>query len=1324
MKPFFTALFFTALTLPAFSQAWDWTKTGAANERVNSMAIDGQQFFITALGCPRNDPPYSYYGILNKRDRHGNLVWQKRFSRPTSGSFVYNGVAGVVTDQQGNIYTSNNAYDSVNHVYTGRRGTVCKYDFNGNLLWSRELSWFGQSGRGDIVGSAMAKDEQDNIYVTGLAGNTLESYIFAVNNNFVFGSDTVVAPSNGGSYMVVAKFDKNGQPLWLKAIHYICPSSVLHRTAITSIAVKNGQVAIAGTTNLTQIYFDSTLIYGDRGSNFLTMLNANNGSVKWVKNIRFNGFSGACVSSCDAPKARVIFGHNNKLVLASAYSDSLAFGGIKYSANRKRQYYIAQYDTSGAEEMIKILPNDTQGSGLQGQILPSYQDVNITKNNNQYYLHVLNHLYKMDSAYQILWTSTNTAWSQYDDFFHHTALTADPSGRIIGQGTNFNDTTTRAGNETIYNPASPNTRGYYSRINDAYNIISGYLFYDLNGNGTKDTGEPSLKNHPVVAMPGNRFVGISDTAGFYQCLSDTGTFTYRPANMPLYHAAAPAAGHTITTNTFNITIANKNFAFTPIPGITDVAVDLMALSATRPGFMGRLRMVVSNKGTATQTGTATLRLPSQFSFVSAQPTPVSATADSVVFGYSNLQPGASKYYDVDFRVSASVIFGTQLFSVATVYPLAIDTVKANNRDTLDHSITGSFDPNDKAVNLDGNVSIDKKNEALEYTIRFQNTGNDTAFNIRIVDTLSAKLNPGSFELVSSTHPVQAEISQDRILTFYYNNILLVDSVHNEPLSHGAVKFRMKPQANVQLNDSILNSAAIYFDYNAPVITNVTKTKYVGYPTVSLGNDIAICGGSVTLQPVTTGHRFLWSTGDTLPNITVSNSGTYWVRVTNGYGLSASDTVLVTLKPLPTVNLGADRTQCGGTATLDAGNIGSGYLWSNGATTRTITVNASGNYAVKVTNAQGCSQSDTVQVIIHALPTVNLGADRTQCGGTAILDAGNAGNTYLWSNGATTRTITVNASGNYAVKVTNAQGCSQSDTVLVTVHALPIVNLGADRTQCGGTATLDAGNIGSGYLWSNGATTRTITVNASGNYAVKVTNAQGCSQSDTLLVAIHALPIVNLGADRTQCGGTATLDAGNIGSGYLWSNGATTQKIIATTTGSYWVNVTNGMGCSGRDTIQVTIHALPTIQFSLPDTVYANDAPLLLTASPTGGSFTGPATANGRFDAATAGQGRHTLRYSYTSPQGCSATVTASLVVIAPVKTFTVYPNPNKGAFTVVQTHHLLNSTLSIITPTGIVLGNYPLPARLQPLRLLLRPGLYYLQLTAPGFSETKRMLVQ
>lgn len=136
---------------------------------------------------------------------------------------------------------------------------------------------------------------------------------------------------------------------------------------------------------------------------------------------------------------------------------------------------------------------------------------------------------------------------------------------------------------------------------------------------------------------------------------------------------------------------------------------------------------------------------------------------------------------------------------------------------------GAYDPNDKTgfpLGHGSNNYIDRGQD-LEYLIRFQNTGTDTAFNIVILDTLSEFLDLTTVRPGASSHPYQFDISNDRALKFSFNNIMLPDSFINEPASNGFVKFKVAQQANLDLETQILNSAAIYFDFNPPIITNET-----------------------------------------------------------------------------------------------------------------------------------------------------------------------------------------------------------------------------------------------------------------------------------------------------------------------------------------------------------------------------------------------------------------------------------------------------------------------------------------------------------------------
>jgi len=404
-------------------------------------------------------------------------------------------------------------------------------------------------------------------------------------------------------------------------------------------------------------------------------------------------------------------------------------------------------------------------------------------------------------------------------------------------------------------------------------------------------------------------------------------------------------------------------------------------------------------------------------------------------------------------------------------------------------------------------------------------------------------------------------------------------------------------------------------------------------TVNLGHDTTICAGNpITLNAGNPGATYLWSTGANTQTIIADSTATYYVSVSVG-NCVATDSIIVDFLANVTVNLGNDTTLCiGQSLTLNAGNVGATYSWSNGLNTQTITVSSSGTYTVTAT-AGICSGTGTITVNFVASPTVNLGNNISVCLGIPVtIDAGNAGSTYLWSNGAVTETISPVVSGIYTVTVSIGT-CTATGSISVSFTALPVVNLGPDQYLCSQSTILDAGNAGATYLWSNGQITETISVNSSGTYWVQVQNGT-CTGTDTVIITEGISPTVNLGPDIQLCyGETVKLDAGNAGMTYFWSNGQTTQTIIANTTSEYFVKV-NDHGCSTLDSVNVFI--ANQIQVSLgADTFLCPGSQLFIDAGIGFNSYTWtPSGGNDHF-MITYEPGTYTVLV--TDGNGCTAT---------------------------------------------------------------------------------------
>jgi hypothetical protein len=474
--------------------------------------------------------------------------------------------------------------------------------------------------------------------------------------------------------------------------------------------------------------------------------------------------------------------------------------------------------------------------------------------------------------------------------------------------------------------------------------------------------------------------------------------------------------------------------------------------------------------------------------------------------------------------------------------------------------------------------------------------------------------------------------------------------------------------SVTITYSVTNTAGCTASTTASITVNSPPTA-----TIAVGGATTFCSGGSVVLTASAGSSYSWSNGPQTQSITATTSGSYTVTVTNASGCSAtSPATVVTVNALPVVAAitGASNVCAGSTTTLASSTTGGTWSSSNNAvatvsTTGVVTGVAAGSVTItySVTNVAGCTASTTASMTVNpsATATIAAGGATTFCGGGSVVLTASTGSTYLWSNGLQTQSITATAGGSYTVTVTNASGCSAMSTATaVTVNGLPVVSAitGASNVCTGSTTTLASSTAGGTWSSSN---TAVATVNATGvvtgvafgsaTITYSVTNVAGCTASTTASMTVNppATATVAVGGATTFCAGGSVVLTASAGSTYSWSNGAQTQSINATTSGTYTVTVTNASGCSATSTATVvTVNALPVVAAITGASNVCTGSTTTLASSTTGGTWsssnTAIATVSTTGVVTGVATGSVTITYSVTSTAGCTASTAASIAV--------------------------------------------------------------------------------
>ncbi len=354
--------------------------------------------------------------------------------------------------------------------------------------------------------------------------------------------------------------------------------------------------------------------------------------------------------------------------------------------------------------------------------------------------------------------------------------------------------------------------------------LRGNVYRDLNGNGSKDANEPNVRGNLITALPATEFA-TTNINGNYFLNTPPGTYDVEAQPLKYHVFTQPSAPYNINL-AFGTVIDTLDFGMYLPDSIQDVGISL-----TTNGYANNtthnLYLNYTNYGSDAANVVISLELDANITFNNSTAPVDSVVGNTIYWSLDTLKSIESVMIQNSITVDL-VPFGTVVTNTAEISSDIADIDLLNNIDIDADSVRAAYDPNDKQVkpNRAGEENLTLFEEDLVYTVRFQNTGDFTAFFVRIEDTLDSYLDYTSMRILAQSHPLEYSLDANGALVFYFNNIMLPDSGTDEPGSHGFVKFSISPVDSLAENTEIFNDASIYFDLNPPILTNMVTSTMV------------------------------------------------------------------------------------------------------------------------------------------------------------------------------------------------------------------------------------------------------------------------------------------------------------------------------------------------------------------------------------------------------------------------------------------------------------------------------------------------------------------
>ena len=502
---------------------------------------------------------------------------------------------------------------------------------------------------------------------------------------------------------------------------------------------------------------------------------------------------------------------NNSGSYQSLFMNVVELDGFYYGAINME---FQGYDGGHHGRLIKLDldGNEVWHNSIYGNSSP--RNIIVT-NDNQLAIAFRKNLMKVDTSGNVLWQSDDFPRINITD---KNSLYQNPDHGFTLSGYRFN---LQAPNEIILIKTD-------SLGNNCNNYVEGQVFWDEDTDCLLDSTETRFQDLVVKIEPGPIYQ-LTNSDGFYRVPVDTGTYTVTVSGLNDLWEQTCTPSYQVNFDTIYQTEDSLDFTFNTLYdcSLMNITASILGSRVCVENF---ICLPYCNDGTADAEGvTIDLVLDDNVSITSS-PVPYIQVGNQYTFDVGDVVAGECKTLYLNSFVACDAMLGDSICIEASILPAEdCGPLISNNIITKCREITNSYDPNDKQAIVDQREDcITEETELIDYLIRFQNTGNDTAYRVVITDEISDKLDITSIQNIGNSHAYEWEIWNNNTIIWTFDNINLVDSTTNQLGSQGFIQFTIAPKIDIDINPVIKNEANIYFDYNDPILTNNLKLEHCDF----------------------------------------------------------------------------------------------------------------------------------------------------------------------------------------------------------------------------------------------------------------------------------------------------------------------------------------------------------------------------------------------------------------------------------------------------------------------------------------------------------------